>query len=108
MFEVCILAGGKSRRMGRSKQAMVLDGLPLVDWSKQIARGAGLPYRVIDQDIGESLGPISGIRTAQKTSRAKFLIFLSCDMPFVRSATLRKLAREKISTFAKHKNRVGF
>jgi iron complex transport system ATP-binding protein len=91
--EVCILAGGQSRRMGKPKPAMMLDGLPLVEWSKRIARGAGLPYRVIDRDLGESRGPISGIQTALKTTRADAVIFLSCDMPFVRSATLRNLTR---------------
>src|SRR3954469_9799765 len=90
--EVCILAGGKSSRMGRPKAAMLLDGMPLLEWSKRIARGAGLPYRVIDQDIGESRGPVAGIRTALKTTKADAVIFLSCDMPFVRSSTLRKLA----------------
>jgi iron complex transport system ATP-binding protein len=90
--EVCILAGGKSSRMGRPKAAMLLDGMPLLEWSKRIARGAGLPYRVIDQDMGESRGPVAGIRTALKTTKADAVIFLSCDMPFVRSSTLRKLA----------------
>jgi iron complex transport system ATP-binding protein len=108
MFEVCILAGGKSQRMGQPKAALTLDGLRLLEWAKLAARGAGLPYRVIDHDLGESLGPISGIKTAFKTSRAKFVIFLSCDMPFVRSATLRKLARETNATFAKNNRRVGF
>jgi iron complex transport system ATP-binding protein len=107
MFEVCILAGGKSSRMGRPKEDLRLGGMTLLEWSKQIARGAGLPYRVIDQDFEESVGPISGIRTAQKSSRAKFLVFLPCDMPFLRSATLRRLAREKTPTFAK-RDLVGF
>jgi iron complex transport system ATP-binding protein len=91
-IEVCILAGGQSRRMGKPKGALHLDGSPLVDWSKRIARGAGFPYRVIDRDLGESRGPISGIRTALQTTKADAVIFLSCDMPFVRSSTLRKLA----------------
>jgi iron complex transport system ATP-binding protein len=92
-IEVCILAGGRSQRMGQPKAALKLDGLPLIEWSKRIARGAGFPYRVIDQDIGESRGPISGIETALKTTRAQAVVFLSCDMPFVRSSTLRNLIR---------------
>src|SRR6476469_4077973 len=98
--EVCILAGGQSRRMGKPKAAMELDGLPLIEWSKRIARGAGLPYRVIDRDVGESRGPISGIQTAFKTTRANAIIFLSCDMPFVRSETLRKLVRFVVPALA--------
>src|SRR3954471_12555321 len=90
--EVCILAGGKSSRMGRPKQALKLDGAPLLDWSRRIAIGAGLQYRVIDRDLNESRGPVSGIQTALATTDAEGVIFLSCDMPFVRSATLRGLA----------------
>jgi iron complex transport system ATP-binding protein len=89
-IEVCILAGGQSRRMGRPKAALLLEGSPLLDWAKRIAHAAGLPYRVIDRDLIESRGPISGIRTALKTTRADAIIFLSCDMPFVRSSTLRR------------------
>lgn len=105
--EVCILAGGKSSRMGQPKAAMLLDGMPLLEWSKRIARGAGLPYRVIDQDIGESRGPISGIQTALKTTKAEVVIFLSCDMPFVRSSTLRELA-SNVPVFSKSHGLAGF
>jgi iron complex transport system ATP-binding protein len=107
-IEVCILAGGQSRRMGRPKAAVELEGLPLIEWSKRIARGAGLPYRVIDRDLGESRGPISGIQTALKTTRAEAVIFLSCDMPFVRSSTLRKLTSYVVPAFAAHNKMVGF
>jgi iron complex transport system ATP-binding protein len=108
MVEVCILAGGKSRRMGTAKGELRLEGLRLVDWAKQIARGAGLPWRVIERDLEESRGPVSGVRTALKTSRAKFVIFLSCDMPFVRSSTLRRLMTFRESVFAVSDGRVGF
>jgi iron complex transport system ATP-binding protein len=108
--EVCILAGGKSSRMGQAKAAMLLDGSPLLEWSKRIARGAGLPHRVIDRDLSESHGPISGIKTALKTTRAKGVIFLSCDMPFVRSSTLCRLkpGLRTSAVFAENNGRVGF
>jgi iron complex transport system ATP-binding protein len=101
MFEVCILAGGKSSRMGTAKAELRLDGLKLIDWAKRIARGAGLSWRVIDHDLEESRGPVSGVRTALKTSRAKFIIFLSCDMPFVRSSTLRRMMELKAPVFVR-------
>jgi iron complex transport system ATP-binding protein len=112
MFEVCILAGGKSSRMGRAKGELLLEGMRLVDWAKTIARGAGLPYRVIDADLEPSRGPLSGVRTAQKTSKARYIIFLSCDMPFVRSGTLRQLMEamrgETNAIFAVNEGRTGF
>jgi molybdopterin-guanine dinucleotide biosynthesis protein A len=106
--EVCILAGGKSSRMGQPKSAMHLEGSPLLNWSRRIAQAAGLPYRVIDRDLTESRGPISGIQTALKTTRAEAVIFLSCDMPFVRSSTLRQLITQRRSAFALTNEGVGF
>jgi iron complex transport system ATP-binding protein len=106
--EVCILAGGKSSRMGQPKGAMLLDGAPLLDWSRRIARAAGLPYRMIEQDIGESRGPISGIQTALKTTRADAVIFLSCDMPFVRSSTLGQLITKGAPAFSISEEGFGF
>jgi iron complex transport system ATP-binding protein len=106
--EVCILAGGQSSRMGRPKHAMLLDGSPLIDWSRRIAQGAGLPYRVIDRDLNESRGPISGIQTGLKTTRADAVIFLSCDMPFVRSSTLRRLVHDGAPAFATANKLAGF
>lgn len=86
--------------MGTPKAAMDLDGMPLLEWSKRIARGAGLSYRVIDRDLGESRGPVSGILTALETTKADAVIFLSCDMPFVRSSTLRRLVRNGVPALA--------
>lgn len=115
-IEVCILAGGQSQRMGQPKGALRLEGSPLLDWSKRLAHAAGFPYRVIARDLGESVGPISGIETALKTTRAQAVLFLSCDMPFVRGATLRALAaratetagQNKSAIFARSEGRFGF
>jgi molybdopterin-guanine dinucleotide biosynthesis protein A len=41
--EVCILAGGKSSRMGQPKSAMLLDGAPLLHWSRRIAAASPKP-----------------------------------------------------------------
>jgi len=107
--EVCILAGGKSQRMGRAKSGVRVGGATLLEWSLLTARGAGFPYRVVEKDLGESRGPVSGIVTALKTTRADAVIFLSCDMPFVRSATLRELAsRDGKLVFAESNGLAGF
>src|SRR5687768_5933008 len=107
-IEICILAGGKSSRMGRDKRRARLDGLTLQEHSERIGRATGLLTRVIDHDIAESRGPISGIATAFKSSRAKRILFLACDMPFVRVATLLRLAELGGGAFASVNDRVGF
>lgn len=94
--------------MGRDKSRVRLDGLTLLEHALQIGRATGLPTRVVSEDVGESRGPISGVQTAFKTSRAKRIIFLACDMPFVAVSTLLRLAEAKGHVFATAKNRVGF
>ncbi len=107
-IEVCILAGGKSSRMGRNKAAIKAGGVPLLEWARRIAAGAGFSARVIDRDLGESRGPVSGIETALRTSKAARVIFLPCDMPFVRSSTLQELAKNGGAVFAQAEGLAGF
>lgn len=107
-IEICILAGGKSTRMGRDKRRATLDGLTMLEHSERIGRATGLLTRVIEQDVVEARGPISGIVTAFKTSRAKRILFLACDMPFVRAGTLLRLAEADDSAFASANDRAGF
>jgi iron complex transport system ATP-binding protein len=75
---------------------------------RRIAQTAGLPYRVVDRDLTESRGPITGIQTALKTTRAVAVIFLSCDMPFVRSSTVRQLIAKGAPAFSITNEGVGF
>ena len=89
--EVCILAGGRSLRMGRDKKRLRLDGASLLQHVKGAARKLGLPTRVIRRDLVPRCGPLGGIFTALTTSPAKAVLFLSCDMPFVSNGLLREL-----------------
>lgn len=107
-IEVCILAGGKSTRMGSDKRRAKLDGLTLLEHSERIGRATGFVTRVISEDTVESCGPISGIATAFETSAAKRILFLACDMPFVRVETLLRLAEMDGTAFASVNDRVGF
>jgi len=101
-----LLAGGESRRMGRDKATIELDGQPL--WKRQLeilrllrpermfvsARRtpAWLPEDVdLLLDDPPSRGPLSGLTNALAAMRTTHLLALAIDMPFIRSETLRNL-----------------
>jgi len=92
-FGVCILAGGKSSRMGQEKSRLLIDGASLLTHARDSAKELGWPMRVIRRDIISSCGPLSGIYTALKSSQADAEIFLACDMPFVSACLLRRILR---------------
>src|SRR5689334_13117942 len=96
--EICILAGGLSRRMGLDKSRLKLGRRTLLGHIRAEAKRTGLPVRVIRRDCVPRCGPLGGIFTALKSTRAEWVLFLACDMPFV-SGELMKwlLARRCIS-----------
>jgi molybdopterin-guanine dinucleotide biosynthesis protein A len=93
-MEVCILAGGLSSRMGRDKAALTLGGKTLLATIRAVARSTGLPVRIIRHDIVERCGPLGGVYTALKSSRADAILFLACDMPFLTTKFLGKLIQK--------------
>jgi molybdopterin-guanine dinucleotide biosynthesis protein A len=111
-IEACILAGGLSRRMGRPTPSLRLGGRTLLSIIRQTARRAGLPVRVIRRDLTARSGPLGGIYTALKTTKAEACIFLACDMPFVRPETLENLLKRSgnkpMASFVKEKQQAGF
>ena len=88
-----ILAGGRSSRMGRDKSRLRVGRRTMLAHAKQATKALGLPVRVIRRDIVPRCGPLGGVLTALKTSRAEGELFLACDMPFVSEALLHKLIR---------------
>ena len=93
-----VLAGGKSRRMGRDKAVLVIGGAPL--WQRQVkvlrAAGAGvvgivrrpdqpalaLPVDVpLWQDAVSGIGPLAGLHPALTACSTDFLAVVATDMP---------------------------
>ena len=110
-LEICILAGGLSTRMGRDKARLRLGGTSLLSRVRTIARVTEYPVRVIRRDVVTRCGPLGGIVTACRTSKAESILFLACDMPFVSQRLLRELIRasgEGRAVFAAQNNRAGF
>jgi len=77
--------------MGRDKARLRLGSKTLLAQISHEARQLGLPVRTIRRDLVPRCGPLGGIYTALKTSKAAAELFLACDMPFVSAALLASL-----------------
>jgi len=91
-----VLAGGASKRMGRNKALLELDGLPMVIRMARLAEPhvasvtvvgppeqyASLGLSVVpDRWVG--IGPLGGITTALTGSSADWNLILGCDLPLI-------------------------
>lgn len=111
-LEAFILAGGLSTRMGRDKASLRLNGRTFLASIRAAAHGAGIPVRTLRKDFVERCGPLGGILTALKRSRAGWLLLLACDMPLVAPEFLQQLAQEALrrdrAVFCLEAGRAGF
>jgi molybdopterin-guanine dinucleotide biosynthesis protein A len=112
LFEICVLAGGLSSRMGQDKSRLRLGGRTLLGHSRATAKTTGLPLRIIRRDFVTRCGALGGLYTALVTSRTDATLFLSCDMPFVSAGLLemllRKAKRKQCPLFVEANGLVGF
>ena len=75
--------------MGRDKSRLKLGRRTMLGHIRAEAKTLGLPVRVIRRDLVPRCGPLGGIFTALKTTSADGVLFLACDMPFIRSEERR-------------------
>ncbi len=99
-----ILAGGQSSRMGREKGLVEFCGKPMIQWVldalipvvSDLVIVANDPsyqmfgYRVISDDFKE-MGPVGGLCTGLRASRAEVNIVVGCDMPLLTTNLLQHL-----------------
>lgn len=108
-ISAAILAGGRATRFGGAdKASLVLGGTRIVE--RQLAalaavardvrivandatRYAGLDVRVV-ADVISGAGPLGGVYTALLDARHDRVLVLACDLPFVSTALLERLATE--------------
>jgi molybdenum cofactor guanylyltransferase len=100
-----ILAGGKSRRMGRDKAFLpfgtgmliervievlrqVTEDVILITNTPELYQRFGLP---MFSDVIPDAGSLGGIYTGLTSAKASYSLCLACDMPFVKSEFLRFL-----------------
>ena len=94
---VAILAGGRSKRMGRDKALLPLGGASVIERVATAAKPLGderfivadesAPYEFLGlpvfQDISKSKGPLGGLQTALHHATNPILCLLACDLPFL-------------------------
>jgi molybdopterin-guanine dinucleotide biosynthesis protein A len=99
-----VLAGGDSRRMGRDKARLTLDGASLpASAAQRLAvvcsevavadRGRGTLPGFSSLPDGPGRGPAAGILGAAAVYPGRPLLVLACDLPGVPAALLAELAR---------------
>ena len=106
-MEGFVLAGGASRRMGRDKSTLVIGGHTLIEIAAMALSGVADPIRVVgnlaagqtslriipDEEIGGGVrGAIVGLYTAAKYAGTEWIAVLACDLPFVSSELLVRMA----------------
>jgi molybdopterin-guanine dinucleotide biosynthesis protein A len=94
-----VLVGGQSRRMGRDKASMLVDGVPLaafpvaslsaVTSEVLLVGGAvdGVSGRVVVDTVDDA-GPLAGLVAALGAARTPLLLAAACDMPSLGGALL--------------------
>lgn len=104
-----ILAGGESRRMGRDKAWLELDGQPLIALAVEKIRKLGVEEIFISGRPGEDysalkcpvlydlkpgFGPLGGIERALCECTSPLLLVLAVDLPRMTTSCLQKLAAQ--------------
>lgn len=102
-----ILVGGTSRRMGRPKAWIEIGGVPAIERVLRACEAAGLApvFQGIDQrataafpcipafvDDDTGQGPLAALVSAFRCTRADSLLLVACDLPFLPSGLLIRLA----------------
>lgn len=101
-----ILAGGRSKRMGREKAWVDLAGRPLVRWVLDALREVTDEQIIVARELGELAtlgipvvidqfrrrGPLTGIHAGLKAGSTDLSLVVACDLPLVRPKLLGYLA----------------
>jgi len=98
-----VLAGGSSRRMGRDKAFLELDGRPLIAHvvecvarvcaevlvvASNVQPYAGLGARLVE-DRFRGVGVLGGLHAGLEAAAHELALAVGCDMPFLNPALLR-------------------
>jgi molybdopterin-guanine dinucleotide biosynthesis protein A len=100
-----VLAGGRSRRMGRDKAQIVLEGETLLARALRLARSVTPVVAIVGprevygavapvvEDVFPGQGPLAGIHAALRASATDLNLVLAVDTPLLTPEFLQYLAR---------------
>jgi molybdopterin-guanine dinucleotide biosynthesis protein A len=98
-----ILAGGRSRRMGRDKAFLELGGRTLLSRAMELANAIAPAVRIVApqekfltiartiEDVYPDCGPLAGIHAALACTTTELNLMLAVDLPFVEADFLTYL-----------------
>jgi molybdenum cofactor guanylyltransferase len=108
-----VLAGGQSSRMGREKALLEIAGRPLIVRTARLVERAAGSVTVVGQTAGiralglasvpddwPGIGPLGGIATALRVSRAPWSLVVACDLPYLTEAWLGYLVSRALASDA--------
>ncbi|MGA8142604.1 MAG: molybdenum cofactor guanylyltransferase [Candidatus Acidiferrales bacterium] len=107
------MAGGESSRMGRDKALLELGGVAMIVRAANLVESVtdtcavigdsvrleGLALRIITDDM-PGAGPLGGIATALRASRAAWNLVIACDLPYLTREWLEFLAERALRSEA--------
>ncbi len=103
-FSASILAGGESSRLGRDKGLVLLRERPIIGYIVDEIRKVSNDITIISsnkqydafhcrrcEDFYKDIGPAAGIAAALQFAIHELIFVTSCDMPFVKAASILNL-----------------
>src|SRR3984885_8265815 len=112
-IEGFVLAGGRSSRMGREKGVLNVGGVPLIVRTARLVESVVGSATVVGETAGiralgldtvaddwPGVGPLGGIATALRVSRAPWSLVVACDLPYLTKAWLEYLVSRALASDA--------
>lgn len=108
MITGAVLAGGRSRRLGRDKATLPLAGRPLAHWALEALRplvaecwlvtnqplehlGLGAPLLI---DVSPGRGALGGLLSVMLVARGSHVLLSACDTPFLQPELLAAMVAQ--------------